>query len=98
MFILLTYDIDFESDGGRRRLSKVAKLCEGYGVRVQKSVFEMSIDISQLTKLKYELKNIIDTKADSIRIYKMGKTYKSDVTVIGIKEKVELSTDDALFF
>ena len=40
MEVLVTYEISTESPDGERRLRRVAKLCEGYGHRVQKSVFE----------------------------------------------------------
>ena len=52
MELLVTYDVNTTTPEGRRRLRKVAKLCEGYGLRVQKSVFEVvcnDTDLLQLT-------------------------------------------------
>jgi len=43
MLVLITYDVNTESDGGTRRLRKVAKLCVNYGQRVQNSVFVCAI-------------------------------------------------------
>lgn len=40
MFILVTYDVDTQSETGAKRLRKVAKECLNYGHRVQNSVFE----------------------------------------------------------
>ena len=40
MLILVTYDVNTESNAGRARLRKVAKVCVNYGQRVQNSVFE----------------------------------------------------------
>ena len=40
MLILVTYDVDTETNQGRKRLRHVAKICTGYGIRVQNSVFE----------------------------------------------------------
>ncbi len=40
MDLLVAYDISTEDLAGERRLQRVAKVCEQYGVRVQKSVFE----------------------------------------------------------
>ncbi|MBX9636428.1 MAG: CRISPR-associated endonuclease Cas2, partial [Nitrosomonas sp.] len=38
MLIIVTYDVSTETKEGRRRLRRVAKICEGIGQRVQKSV------------------------------------------------------------
>src|ERR1700761_9168358 len=52
MDLILTYDVDTTTAHGRRRLRQVAKLCEGYGTRVQKSVFEIvASEIDLLTLL-----------------------------------------------
>ena len=47
MFILLSYDIADSPE----RLRKVAKICENYGVRVQKSVFELDISMANVVQL-----------------------------------------------
>ncbi|GAA3616471.1 hypothetical protein GCM10022296_20580 [Secundilactobacillus similis DSM 23365 = JCM 2765] len=44
MLIVAAYDIAITSDGGQKRLSRVAKICSRYGRRVQNSVFECNID------------------------------------------------------
>ena len=42
MFLVVTYDVStVEEKAGARRLRRVAKTCVSYGIRVQKSVFEM---------------------------------------------------------
>ncbi|MFJ5279836.1 MULTISPECIES: CRISPR-associated endonuclease Cas2 [Streptomyces] len=41
MDLLLTFDSDTTSPAGQRRLRRVVRLCEGHGLRVQKSVFEV---------------------------------------------------------
>jgi CRISPR associated protein Cas2 len=40
MEYLIAYDVDTTTADGQRRLRKIAKVCEGYGHRVQQSVFE----------------------------------------------------------
>ena len=40
MLIIVTYDVSTETAAGRKRLRRVAKVCESTGQRVQKSVFE----------------------------------------------------------
>lgn len=44
MMVLVTYDVSFDSDDGKRRLRQLAKVCLDYGVRVQYSVFECDVD------------------------------------------------------
>ena len=80
---LVTYDVDFTNTEGASRLRKVAKLCERYGVRVQNSVFEMLVEPAQLVRLKNELLEIIDSDADSIRIYHLGKKWESKIETLG---------------
>lgn len=96
MYILLTYDINTETTKGQKRLSKVAKTCEKYGVRVQNSVFEINADSAQLTILKASLDAIIDDETDSIRIYKLGKSYQADLTILGRRQVIEPVQDDML--
>lgn len=50
MQLLLTYDVSTIDPEGRRRLRQMAKLCEGYGHRVQKSVFESVFEKVSLTR------------------------------------------------
>lgn len=94
MLILVTYDVNTESEGGKRRLRKVAKICTNYGVRVQNSVFECIVDATKMVELKAELQKTIDVKKDSLRFYNLGKNYDSKVDHIGTK--VALRVDKPL--
>ncbi|MGC8764845.1 MAG: CRISPR-associated endonuclease Cas2 [Brevinematia bacterium] len=58
---LIIYDISNE-----KRLQKIAKIMEGYGTRVQKSVFEMIAEEKIIKKLMTEVKNIIDENEDFV--------------------------------
>ncbi len=71
MELLLTYDVDTTTPEGRRRLRRVAKLCEGHGIRVQKSVFEIITDDQTLLQLTYDIEDLINTETDSVRIYRL---------------------------
>ena len=37
MMVLITYDVNTETEAGKRRLRKVSKQCQDYGQRVQNS-------------------------------------------------------------
>lgn len=98
MFVVLTYDIEM-NNSGPKRLNKVAKICQGYGVRVQCSVFELEINIEELTELKAKLSGVIDSEKDSIRIYNFGNTKKNNkIEIIGKKEKIEITEKGAVIF
>lgn len=78
------------SDGGKRRLRRVAKKCEDFGVRVQNSVFECIVDSAQLKTLEIALEEIIDPTVDSLRFYRLGNNYKNKVKHIGAKESLNV--------
>ena len=73
----------------QKRLRKVSKLCERYGLRVQNSVFELLIDAAQLATLKAELAATIDHGHDSIRFYRLGSNYKNRIDAIGRTDRVQ---------
>jgi CRISPR-associated protein Cas2 len=70
MNILITYDI--ENDKKRKKISDIL---EGYGTRVNYSVFELEVTDRQFTQIVSYLKNI-STKDDNIRIYHICKNCK----------------------
>lgn len=90
MLILVSYDVATSTDGGTKRLRKVAKICQNYGQRVQNSVFECIVDATQFEVLKNELIAIIDDEVDSLRFYRLGNNYKHKVKHIGSKPSVDL--------
>ena len=83
MLLVVTYDVDTSTPAGAKRLRQVAKICERYGMRVQKSVFEVLVDAAQLVVLKTELGKRIDANADSIRMYRLGNSYKNRIETMG---------------
>ncbi|MCD8180597.1 MAG: CRISPR-associated endonuclease Cas2 [Firmicutes bacterium] len=85
MMSIVSYDVSTIDAGGKRRLRKIAKLCQNYGQRVQNSVFEVDVDYSSFLKLKNELEKVIDTDTDSLRIYYLGNNWKRRVEHIGVK-------------
>lgn len=96
MMILVTYDVSTLDRKGSKRLRKIAKICQDYGVRVQNSVFECVVDQTEYTQLKIKLLQTIDESEDSLRIYRLGKQYKSKVEHFGIKEAIQV--EDTLIF
>ena len=83
MLLLITYDVNTTTLDGEKRLRKVAKLCEKYGIRVQNSVFEVLVDGAQLVKLKAQLEKLLDQENDSVRFYKLGNSYEHKIETMG---------------
>ena len=94
MLILVTYDVSLIDTGGQKRLRRVAKICQNYGVRVQNSVFECVVDETQFVLLRDKLRNEIEPKKDSLRFYRLGNNYKDKVEHYGVKR--EISVDEPL--
>lgn len=89
MMLVVTYDVDTSVTAGQKRLRKVAKICERYGMRVQNSVFEVVLDAAQLAVLKHELEKIIDMAQDSVRFYRLGNSYENRIETMGRRPLVE---------
>lgn len=83
MELLVTYDVTTETAAGRRRLRRVAKRCQAYGQRVQKSVFECSLGEAELTRMVHDLRKEIKESEDSLRIYRLMEPRERYVRVIG---------------
>lgn len=69
MYVVLVYDIS-QTENGRRRWSRVFKICKKYLSHIQNSVFEGEISKVQLAKMQQELKPFIDKDLDSVVIFK----------------------------
>ncbi len=89
MLVVITYDVNTEDAGGRRRLRQIAKQCTNYGQRVQNSVFECVVDASQLKQLQHKLRAIMDEEKDSLRFYRLGNQYREKIEHYGAKPAYE---------
>ena len=92
MMVLITYDVNTETEAGKKRLRKVAKQCENYGQRVQNSVFECIIDMARLKTLQNKLAKIIDPKVDSLRYYYLGDEWRKRVEHVGVNTGFDLES------
>ncbi|RKZ29523.1 CRISPR-associated endonuclease Cas2 [bacterium] len=85
MLWVIAYDIP---DDGRR--TKLAKLMESYGDRVQYSVFEAELNEKHIRILKKRIEEIIDIDQDSVRIYRICADCKDEINLLGIGKLYEL--------
>lgn len=89
MLVLVCYDVNTETKAGRRRLRRVARVCESTGQRVQKSVFECQLDVAKFEELERRLLAEIDPAADCLRIYRIPETRGFDVLEYGTFKAID---------
>ena len=77
-FFIIAYDIS-----ENRRRSKIAKLMESLGFRVQGSVFEGWLTEAEFVVLKKKTEKIIQPDEDSVRIYKLCAVCCQKIVIIG---------------
>ncbi|MDA1044246.1 MAG: CRISPR-associated endonuclease Cas2 [Verrucomicrobia bacterium] len=83
MLIIVTYDVCTETAAGRKRLRRVAKTCERMGQRVQKSVFECTVNEMQFEQLEHMLLAEIDVAQDNLRFYRITEPVEVRVRQYG---------------
>ena len=83
MLILVSYDVSTETKSGRKRLRRVAKVCQSYGQRVQKSVFECKVNLAQYEQLERTLLEEIDEAEDNLRLYRLNEPLDKNVKEYG---------------
>lgn len=64
MLVLVVYDIPDD-----KRRNKLAIFLEGYGRRVQKSVFECFLSLAQMQQLHQRLLGLVKGDEDNVRLY-----------------------------
>lgn len=83
MLILVAYDVSTVAPAGRRRLRRVAKVCQSYGQRVQKSVFECKVDKNTYEILEKRLLDEVDLYEDNLRLYRLSESLNEHVKEFG---------------
>lgn len=86
MLSLIAYDIT-----DPKRLQKIAKICEDWGVRVQYSVFECRLEAAAFDRFWEELKANLDESTDRLVAYKICLNCARDIRSAGkmvLSEKV----------
>lgn len=89
MLYLITYDISVD-----KRRTKLAKLLEGFGQRVQESVFECDLTEREYKALDRRMKRVLKLDdGDNVRIYRLCGNCAGGVAVLGGGPPVEKSPD-----
>ncbi|RMG41429.1 MAG: CRISPR-associated endonuclease Cas2 [Candidatus Dadabacteria bacterium] len=86
--MIVAYDI-----ADPRRLTKVAKVMEDYGVRVQKSIFEVELKRRIFNEMKRRIERIIDAEQDSVKYYPLCSKCRNTLDVIGLGQVLNYEKD-----
>ena len=78
MLTVVGYDIT-----DPKRLARVAKVCEDYGVRVQYSIFECRLDEDEFTDFWLKLLEEIDEDEDRMVAYKIDARCAKETLTAG---------------
>jgi CRISPR-associated protein Cas2 len=94
MLVVVTYDVStVDAKPGARRLRRVAKVCESYGVRVQKSVFECQVGATEWVALRAKLLREIKLDEDSLRFYFIDQADRVRIEHHGVDKPPDLERD-----
>jgi len=93
MMVLVSYDVSFADPDGKRRLRKIAKVCQNHGQRVQYSVFECVVDPAQWAALRHHLLQVYNEENDSLRFYFLGKNWQRRVEHHGAERGYDPEND-----
>lgn len=78
MLTMICYDI-----ADNRRRNKVTRLLEGWGERVQESVFECHITAAQHHQIIRNIATLIDAEQDKVRYYALCGKDRGKLQVLG---------------
>jgi CRISPR-associated protein Cas2 len=78
MFYVISYDVPDD-----RRRNKIARLLEGYGERVQKSVFEAHLDERGYADLRKRLARLMKADQDNVRFYRLCAECRATIETVG---------------
>jgi len=89
VFLVVSYDVP-----DNRRRTRIANVCEDFGVRVQKSVFECILSERELATMCGRLLAAYDESEDSIRIYRFCQACEGRIQVYGVGD---VTQDEEVF-
>jgi CRISPR-associated endoribonuclease Cas2 len=78
MNIIVAYDI-----ADPKRLTRVAKIVSDYGVRVQKSIFEVTVTDRIFAEMKRRVEGVIVPEKDGVKYFPLCEKCAGTVEIIG---------------
>lgn len=76
--VVVAYDIASNS-----RRSRLAGALQAWGYRIQESVFQISLEHEDLEELTEEMRSIIENTDDVVHVYRLCRSCRAGVKVLG---------------
>jgi CRISPR-associated protein Cas2 len=76
--MIVTYDI-----ADPCRLNRVAKVIKDYGIRVQKSKFEVTVDNKTFVEMKARIEDTIEPAEDGVKYFPVCERCAGTLEIIG---------------
>ena len=76
--MIVAYDI-----ADPKRLTRVAKIVIDYGVRVQRSIFEIMVDDRVFAEMKARIEKVIVPEEDGVKYFPLCEKCAGTVEIIG---------------
>lgn len=76
--MIVAYDI-----ADVKRLARVAKVVKDYGLRVQKSIFELTIDRNSFLEMKERVEREIEPDEDGVKYFPLCEKCAGTLEIIG---------------
>ncbi len=84
MKMLAIYDISHP-----KRLYRVAKIMKDYGIRVQKSKFEIEVTLASFAELKWRINRVISHNHDGIKYIPLCEKCLQKTEIIGLGKYID---------
>jgi len=78
MNMVVAYDI-----ANPRRLNRVARVVKDYGIRVQKSIFEVNIENRLFDEMKSRIENEMELSEDGVKYFPLCEKCAGTLEIIG---------------
>ncbi|MBL0700523.1 MAG: CRISPR-associated endonuclease Cas2 [Desulfosarcina sp.] len=78
MHMIVAYDI-----ADPKRLNKVARVIKDYGLRVQKSIFEVAVNNALFDEMKSRIEKIIEPLEDGVKYFPLCEKCYGTIEIIG---------------
>ena len=88
MNMIICYDI-----ADPRRLQKIAKIMEDFGVRVQKSIFEATLGKDAFNRMKWRAEAEMDLSEDGVKYFPLCTKCSQTLEIIGQGTFVDPDTE-----
>lgn len=80
-----------------RRRREIAACLDGYGDRIQESVFELAVDRALMEGCLAEISAIIDRSEDNIAIYRLCGSCERERSYLGVGATADRVGEEAVF-